>query len=66
MGNKKIIDKEAKINNYKKKIYQIYDFRNAIKDNLNIIDIKIKKKITKNIFLNVSKNQFPYLKRIKI
>ena len=44
VGNKKIIDKEAKINNYKKKIYQIYDFRNAIKDNLNIIDIKIKKK----------------------
>ena len=43
VGNKKIIDKEAKINNYKKKIYQIYDFRNAIKDNLNIIDIKIKK-----------------------
>ena len=44
VGNKKIIDKEAKINSYKKKIYQIYDFRNAIKDNLNIIDIKIKKK----------------------
>ena len=44
VGNKKIIDKEAKINSYKKKIYQIYDFRSAIKDNLNIIDIKIKKK----------------------
>ena len=44
VGNKKIIDKEAKINNYKKKIYQIYDFGSAIKDKLNIIDVEIKKK----------------------
>ena len=44
VGNKKIIDKEAKINNYKKKIYQIYDFRSAIKGKLNIINVEIKKK----------------------
>ena len=36
VGNKKIIDKEAKINNYKQKIYQIYDFGSAVKDKLNI------------------------------
>ena len=35
VGNKKIIYKEAKINTYKKKINQIYDFGSAIKDKLN-------------------------------
>ena len=63
VGNKKIIDKEAKINNYKKKIYQIYDFRNAIKDNLNIIDIKIKKKNYKKYISECFKKSISILKK---
>jgi len=63
VGNKKIIDKEAKINNYKKKIYQIYDFRSAIKGKLNIIDIEIKKKNYKKYISECFKKSISILKK---
>ena len=63
VGNKKIVDKEAKINNYKKKIYQIYDFRNAIKDKLNIIDVEIKKKNYKKYISECFKKSISKIKK---
>ena len=63
VGNKKIIDKEAKINNYKKKIYQIYSFQSAIKDKLNIIDIKIKKKNYKKYISECFKKSISIIKK---
>ena len=63
VGNKKIIDKEAKINNYQKKIYQVYDFGNAIKGKLNIIDIEIKKKNYKKYISECFKKSISILKK---
>ena len=63
VGNKKIIDKEAKINNYKKKIYQIYDFRSAIKDKLNIINVEIKKKNYKKYISECFKKSISIIKK---
>ena len=63
VGNKKIIDKEAKINNYKKKIYQIYDFGSAIKDKLNIIDVEIKKKNYKKYISECFKKSISKIKK---
>ena len=63
VGNKKIIDKEAKINNYKKKIYQIYDFRSAIKDKLNIINVEIKKKDYKKYISECFKKSISIIKK---
>ncbi len=63
VGNKKIIDKEAKINNYKKKIYQIYDFGSAIKDKLNIIDVEIKKKNYKKYISECFKKSISIIKK---
>ena len=63
VGNKKIIDKEAKIHNYKKKIYQIYDFRSAIKDKLNIIDVGIKKKNYKKYISECFKKSISIIKK---
>ena len=63
VGNKKIIDKEAKINNYKKKIYQIYDFRSAIKDKLNIINVEIKKKDYKKYISECFKKSISIMKK---
>ncbi len=63
VGNKKIIDKEAKINNYKKKIYQIYSFRSAIKDKLNIINVEIKKKNCKKYISECFKKSISILKK---
>ena len=63
VGNKKIIDKEAKINNYKKKIYQIYDFRRAIKDKLNIINVEIKKKNYKKYISECFKKSISIIKK---
>ena len=63
VGNKKIIDKEAKINNYKKKIYQIYDFGGAIKDKLNIIDVEIKKKNYKKYISECFKKSISIIKK---
>ena len=65
VGNKKIIDKEAKIHNYKKKIYQIYDFRSAIKDKLNIIDVEIKKKNYKKYISESFKKSISILQKDK-
>ena len=63
VGNKKIIDKEAKINNYKKKIYQIYSFRSAIKDKLNIINVEIKKKNYKKYISECFKKSISIIKK---
>ena len=63
VGNKKIIDKEAKIYKYKKKIYQIYDFRYAIKDKLNIIDVEIKKKNYKKYISECFKKSISIIKK---
>jgi len=63
VGNKKIIDKEAKINNYKKKIYQIYDFRSAIKGELNIINVEIKKKNYKKYISECFKKSISIIKK---
>ena len=63
VGNKKIIDKEAKINNYKQKIYQIYDFGSAVKDKLNIIDVEIKKKNYKKYISECFKKSISIIKK---
>ena len=63
VGNKKIIDKEAKINNYKKKIYQIYSFQSAIKDKLNIINVEIKKKNYKKYISECFKKSISIIKK---
>ena len=63
VGNKKIIDKEAKINNYKQKIYQIYDFGSAIKDELNIINVEIKKKNYKKYISECFKKSISIIKK---
>ena len=65
VGNKKIIEKEAKINNYKKKIYQINDFGSAIKDKLNIINIEIKKKNYKEYISECFKKSISILQKYK-
>jgi len=63
VGNKKIIEKEAKIHNYKKKIYQIHNFESAIKDKLNIIDIEIKNKNNKEYISESFKKSISILKK---
>ena len=63
IGNKKIIEKEAKINNYKKEIYQIYDFEGAIKDRLNIIDIELKNKNYKKYISECFKKSISILQK---
>ena len=63
VGNKKIIEKEAKINNYKKEIYQIYDFGRAIKDRLNIIDIELKNKNYKKYISECFKKSISIIKK---
>ena len=65
VGNKKIIDKEAKINNYKKKTYQIYSFRSAIKDKLNIINVEIKKKNYKKYISECFKKSISIIQKNK-
>ena len=65
VGNKKIIEKEAKINNYKKKINQIYNFENAIKDKLNIINVEIKNKNYKKYISECFEKSISILKKDK-
>ena len=65
VGNKKIVEKEAKINNYKKKIYQINDLGSAIEDKLNIINVEIKKKNYKNYISESFKKSISILQKDK-
>ncbi len=63
VGNKKIIQREAKIYNYKKEIKQISNFESAIKDKLNIFNIEIKKKNYKKYISDCFKNSISILKK---
>ena len=63
VGDKKIIFKEAKINNYKKEIKQISNFENAIKNKLNIINIQIRKKNYKKYIAACFKKSISILKK---
>ena len=61
--NKKIIFKQAKINNYKKEIKQISNFESAIKNKLNIINIEIKKKNYKKYIADCFKKSISILNK---
>ena len=63
VGNKKIIQKEAKIYNYKKEIKQVSNFESAIKGKLNILNIEIKKKNYKKYISDCFKKSINILKR---
>ena len=65
VGNNKIIQKEAKNNNYKKEIMQISSVESAIKDKLNIINIEIKKKNYKKYISDCFKKSISILKENK-
>ena len=63
IGNKKIIQREAKIYNFKKEIKQVSNFESAVKDKLNIFNIEIKKKNYKKYISDCFKNSISILKK---
>ena len=63
VGNKKIIQREAKIYNLKKEIKQVSNFESAVKDKLNIFNIEIKKKNYKKYISDCFKNSISILKK---
>ncbi len=65
IGNKKIIEREAKINNYKNKLYQINEVENALRNKLNLIDIKVKKKNYREYISESFKKSISILKKNK-
>ena len=63
VGNKKIIQREAKIYNLNKEIKQVSNFESAVKDKLNIFNIEIKKKNYKKYISDCFKNSISILKK---
>ncbi len=62
VGNKKLIQNEAKIFNYKKEINQISNPKNAVQGKLNIINIEIKKNNYKQYISTCFKKSIAILK----
>ena len=58
IGNKEIIQKEARINNYKKNFREIVNINEAINDKVNIINIKINKQDKKNYISSYISDSF--------
>tara|TARA_Y100000768_G_scaffold361460_1_gene319535 strand:+ start:622 stop:1572 length:951 start_codon:yes stop_codon:yes gene_type:complete len=58
IGNKELIQKEAKANNYKKKFKEIKKINEAIDDKVNIINIKINKQDKKNYISSYISDSF--------
>ena len=58
IGNKEMIQKEARINNYKKNFREIVNINEAINDKVNIINIKINKQDKKNYISSYISDSF--------